>query len=114
MALIVTDHPFCFQTIFPIVDLDGVNDALNRGFESMKAAILKLNVPDVDQQSLDRAKLWTHPAHVLDTEDCARALVDGSWAMAFRRYRTFHRELLSLRPRPLRRRHQPRKSHVIL
>jgi len=93
-----------------------MNNALNCGLELTKEAILKLNVPDADQRSLDRVELWTHPARVLEPEDCVRALVDGAWATAFRRYRVFHCELLNLHPstRPRHRHHQLGKLHGIL
>ncbi|KIM60206.1 hypothetical protein SCLCIDRAFT_26730 [Scleroderma citrinum Foug A] len=50
---------YAFRTIFLTVDLDSANNALSRGHELTKEAILELNVPDVDQQSLDRAVFWT-------------------------------------------------------
>ena len=102
---------FCLQTIFPTVDLDSVNNALSRGRELTKEAILELNVLDADQRSLDHAVFWTPHARILEPEDCIRALVDGAWATAFRRYHVFHHELLNLHPRPRHRRHQPRKPH---
>ena len=113
MSAFDTDHSLCLQTIFPTVDLDSVNNAFSHGLELTKGAILELNVPDADQQLLSHAESWTHSARVLEPKDCVRAVVDGAWATAFRRYRLFHCDLLDLRPRPRRRRRQ-RKPHEIL
>ena len=90
-----------------------MNNTFSHGLELTKGAILKLNVPDADQQLLAHVESWTHSAHVLEPKDCVRAVVDGAWATAFRRYRLFHHDLLDLRPRPHRRRRQ-RKPHEIL
>jgi len=84
-VLPLTTISFIFhnQTLYPTVDLDKVDDALRRGLELTKAAILALDIPDMDHSSMQS---WALPAHIISPKSYLSALADGAWAMSYFRY----------------------------
>ena len=73
------------------MDLHRVNDACRHGLELIKAAILALKVPDIEKEFSEES--WSIPTHVIKSQQCLNALVDGAWATAYNRYLSFHLDL---------------------
>lgn len=71
------------QTLYPMVDLDSVDVALRRGLQLTKAAILALDVPDMDRSSMQS---WTLPTRIINPKGYLSALCDGAWATSYFRY----------------------------
>ena len=66
--------------LYPTVDLDSVDVALWCGLQLTKAAILALDVPDMDRSSMQS---WTLATHIINPKGYLSALCDGTWATSY-------------------------------
>ena len=65
------------QSLYPIVDLDDVDNAFWCGLELIKATILRLNMPGVNLNG------WVFPTPIVEPEHYLGVLMDGAWVMAY-------------------------------
>ena len=84
------DVIFPGQTLYPIVNLDNVNNAFHHGLQLIKEAVL--HELTTDNVTSDWVEQWSPPLHLLDADISRRALVDGAWDTAYERYCSWRKE----------------------
>ncbi|KAI6137811.1 hypothetical protein BKA82DRAFT_4265626 [Pisolithus tinctorius] len=84
------DDGYAVGTLYPTVDLDGINNAFRRGLERIKEAILLELAAGADREFFDSMAIWSPPDSPVNITSLRNGLIYGAWTTAYQRYAEWH------------------------